>query len=121
MYRESLQWIIEFSVKRGKQPEFEKLVGEMADMVRRSEPGTRKYEWFYNARDNKCVVVESYDSSISGIAHAKGEAVAKLFPQILKVAKVTGFKVCGNPTDKLIEELADVHPTIYPFIGGFSR
>jgi quinol monooxygenase YgiN len=121
MNPDQLQWIVEFSIKRGKQVEFERLAKEISDIVRRSEPGTKKYEWFLNKRENKCIVIESYDSSISGVAHVNGEAIKRLFPEILKIAKVTRFEVCGNPSEELIHQLADVHPIAYPFTAGFSR
>jgi quinol monooxygenase YgiN len=114
-------WIVEFTIKRGKLPEFEKLAKQISDVVRRSEPGTRKYEWFLDKKTNKCVVIESYDSSVSGIAHAKGEAVRKLLPEILKIAKITRFEVCGNPSKELLRELTDVDAIVCAFIGGFSR
>jgi quinol monooxygenase YgiN len=121
MNLDQLQWIVEFSIKKGKQAEFERLAREISDTVRRSEPGTRKYEWFLNKRENKCIVIESYDSSISGIAHVNGEAIKRLFPEIMKIAKVSRFEVCGNPSEELVHELADVHAIVYQFTAGFSR
>lgn len=118
---EYLQWIVEFSINRGKKEEFLKLAKDMGNMVRRLEPGTTKYEWFLYDKGNKCIVIESYNSSIAGIAHAKGEAVTKILPQILKVAKISRFEVCGNPSKELLKELADVNPSVYRFIGGFTR
>jgi quinol monooxygenase YgiN len=121
MYQDHLQWIVEFSINRGRNEEFEKLAREMSDMVRRFEPGTRKYEWFLDRKRNKCVVVESYDGSVSALAHIKGEAIKKLFPRILKIAKVSRFEVCGDPSEELIKELSDVDAKLYSFISGFSR
>jgi len=115
------QWIVEFKIKRGKQAEFEKLSKEICDSVRRSEPGTRKYEWFINKKENKCLVIELYDSSTSGLAHVNGESIRKLFPKIQKIAKVNSFKVCGSPSLELVHELVDVNAKVYQFIGGFSR
>ena len=121
MNPDQLQWIVEFSIKRGKQAEFERLAKEISDIVRRSEPGTRKYEWFLNKKENRCVVIETYDSSITGIYHVNGEAIKKLFPEILKIAKITRFEVCGNPSQELVNQLTDVDAILYQFIGGFSR
>jgi quinol monooxygenase YgiN len=118
---EYLQWIVEFSINRGKKEEFQKLAEDMSNIVRRSEPGTRKYEWFLNDKGNKCIVIESYNSSTAGIAHAKGEAITKVLSQILKIAKISRFEVCGNPSKELLEELADVNPSVYRFVDGFSR
>jgi quinol monooxygenase YgiN len=118
---EHQQWIVEFSINRGKQAEFERLVKDITDAVRRSEPGTRKYEWFLNRKENKCLVIESYDSSTSGLAHVSGEAIKRLFPLILKVAKINSFRVCGDPSKELVQELVDVDASVYHFIGGFSR
>jgi quinol monooxygenase YgiN len=115
------QWIVAFSIKRGKQEEFERLAKEISDAVRRSEPGTRKYEWFLDKKENNCIVIESYDSSTSGLAHVNGEAIKRFFPQILKVAKIKSFNVCGDPSQEIVHELADVGPKVYKFIGGFSR
>jgi quinol monooxygenase YgiN len=121
MNQDHLQCIVEFSINRGKRAEFEKLVKEISDAVRRSEPGTRRYEWFLNEKRSRCIVIETYDSSVSGIAHARGEAVKRVFPQILKIARITRFEICGNPSEELINELADVDASIYRFIDGFSR
>src|SRR5436853_6839873 len=79
MNPDQLQWIVEFSIKRGKQAEFERLAKEISDIVRRSEPGARKYEWFLNKKENRCVVTESYDRSITGISHVNGEAIKRVF------------------------------------------
>jgi hypothetical protein len=94
----------------------------MGDMVRRSEPGTRKYEWFLAEKGHKYLIIETYDSSSSGLAHTRGEAINKIFlPEILKIANVTRFEVCGNPREELVRELVDDNPSIYRFISGFSR
>jgi len=121
MYQDHLQWIVEFTINRNKHAEFVKLVNEMSDMVRRFEPGTRQYEWFLDEKHNKCIVIESYDSSVSGIAHLRGEAIMKIFPKILKVAKISHFAVCGNASEELIKELEDVDTNIHQFISGFVR
>lgn len=121
MLEDHLQWIVEFSINRGKQTEFENLVKKISDVVRRSEPGTRKYEWFLDEKRNKCIVIESYDSSISGLAHSNGEAVTKILPEILRIAKITRFEVCGKPSKQLVDELADLKPSVYRFIAGYSR
>jgi quinol monooxygenase YgiN len=120
---EGLLWIVELSINEGKQTEFENLAKEMSDMVRRSEPGTQKYEWFLTEKGNKCLIIEIYDSSSAGLAHARGEAIKRIFiPQILKIAKVTRFEICGNPSQELVSELADENPpTVYRFVSGFSR
>jgi len=114
-------WVVEFIIKRGKHADFERLAREISENARRSEPGTRRYEWFLNKKENRCLVIESYDSSTSGLSHVKGEAVKALFPQILKIAKINSFKVCGEPSKELVEELADVGVKVYQFIAGFSR
>jgi quinol monooxygenase YgiN len=119
--QDALQWIVELNINEGKQAEFEKLAKEMSDMVRRSEPRTRKYEWFLAENGNKCLIIESYDSSNSGLAHVRGEAINKVFPEILKIANVTRFEICGSPSEELVRELADDNPSIYRFISGFSR
>ncbi len=117
----SLQWIVEFEIKRGKREEFEKVVKELSDAVRLSEPGTRKYEWFIEKNGRNCIVIESYNSSESGIAHVKGQAIHKYFPQLLKLAKVSSFNVCGDPDDALIRTLNDVNAHVFQFVSGFSR
>ena len=121
MYQDHLQWIVEFTINRNKQAEFVKLVNEMSDVVRRFEPGTRQYEWFLDRKHNKCIVIEAYDSSVSGLAHVNGEAIKKIFPRILKVAKISRFAICGNASEELIKALADVDTSIHQFISGFVR
>jgi quinol monooxygenase YgiN len=121
MDNDALHWIVELSINDGKQHEFEKLAKEMSDMVRRSEPGTRDYKWFFYEKRNKCLVIETYDNSNSGLVHVRGEAINKIFPEILKVAKITRFEICGSPSEELVHELADDNVDVYRFITGFSR
>lgn len=121
MNPDHLQWIVEFSIRKGKLREFEKLAKDISDIVRRSEPGTRKYEWFLDEKRNKCIVLECYDSSISAIAHVNGEAVVKVLPEILKIAKISRFEVCGNASDELLHDLSDLDVNVYRFVEGFSR
>lgn len=123
MDQDALQWIVELSINEGEEMEFEKLAKELSELVRRSEPGTRKYEWFLAENGNKCLIIETYDSSNSGLAHARGEAIKTIFiPRIRKIAKVTRFEICGNPSEELVSELADENPpTVYRFVSGFSR
>ena len=70
---------------------------------------------------NKCLVIETYDSSNSGLVHGRGEAINKIFPEILKIAKITLFEICGKPSKELVDELADDNVCRYRFITGFSR
>jgi len=121
MEQDALQWIVELSINEGKQAEFEKLAKEMSDTVRRFEPGTRKYEWFLTEKGNKCLIIETYDNSSSGLSHARGEAINRIFPEILKIAKITRFEICGNPSEELLRELMDDNPSVYRVISGFSR
>ena len=122
MEQDTLQWIVELSINEGKQAEFEKLAKEMIDGVRQSEPGTRKYQWFLSKKGNKCLVIETYDNSSSALTHTRGDAINKIFlPEILKIANVTRFEICGNPSEELVRELAEDNPSIYRFVGGFSR
>jgi quinol monooxygenase YgiN len=121
MDQDTLHWIIEFSIDEGKRYEFERLAKEMSHMVKHSEPGTCKYEWFLSEIGNKCLVIETYDSSNSALVHIRGEAISKVFPEILKVAKISRFEICGNPGKELVNELADDKVNFYKLITGFSR
>jgi quinol monooxygenase YgiN len=121
MDQDALHWIIELSINEGKQYEFQKLAKEMSNMVRCTELGTRNYEWFLSENGNKCLVIETYDSSNSALVHVRGEAINKIFPEVLKVAKITRFEICGKPSKELVDELADDKVGLYKLVTGFSR
>ncbi|MDQ5875412.1 MAG: antibiotic biosynthesis monooxygenase [Thermoproteota archaeon] len=116
-----MHWIAELSINEDKQSEFEKLANEMmSDTVRRSEPATRNYEWFLAEGGNKCVIIETYDSSNTGLVHVRGEGINKIFPEILKIAKnITRFEICDKPSEELVREIAYDYLSVYRFINGF--
>ncbi len=119
--KDVLHGIAELSINEDEQPEFEKFAKEMmSNKVRRSEPGTRNYEWFLAEGGSKCVIIETYDSSNTGLVHLRGEAINKIFPEILKIAKnSTRFEICGKPSEVIVREIADDNLSIYRFINGF--
>jgi quinol monooxygenase YgiN len=81
------------SINEGKQAEFEKLAKEMSDLGRHSEVGTLKYEGFLIENENKYFIIETWDKWSSGLAQAREEAINTIFPEILKVAKVTHSEI----------------------------
>ncbi len=66
-------------------------------------------------------VAETSDSSNSALVHIRGEALNKIFPEFLKIAKITLFEICGAPGKELVTELADDKVNLYKLFSGFSR
>jgi quinol monooxygenase YgiN len=123
MTQEQIEWTVEFTIEDGKLEEFKKLVQELVNAVRDSEPGAMRYQWYLSDKDKtKCVVSELYKDSNAALAHINGKGVESiLVPKIFPIAKMTRFEVYGNPNKELQDELAKLGSHNYNHLTGFTR
>lgn len=115
-----LQWIARFSIEAGKSNEFGELAQEYCKVVETNESGTKSYQWYLNDEQTECVVTEWYNNSEAGIAHV-GNVSKQLFPKLLKISKITGLEVYGNPSKELEDMLKGFGAKFFRFFTGFAR
>jgi quinol monooxygenase YgiN len=75
----SLRLTVQFKIKEGKGPDFEKAVGEAADMVRADDKGCEAYDLFKRVdSDTEYALIESWASQEDIDAHGKSPGMAKM-------------------------------------------
>ena len=75
----SLRLTVQFKVKAGKGPEFEKAVGEAAEQVKAEDKGCEVYDLFKRVdSDTEYALIEAWASQEDIDAHGKSAGMAKM-------------------------------------------
>ena len=69
-----------FKIQQGKLDLFKKRATAVLDIVKDRDPGTLRYDWFYDNDNNECIAMDTYKNAPAMFAHMKNchEAHAKL-------------------------------------------
>lgn len=60
-----------FAVKEGRMERFRKYAAECLAAVKEKDPGTARYDWFYDAAGRVSIAMDTYDDPASMFAHMK--------------------------------------------------
>ena len=80
------------------------------------EPGTLNYDWFSNQDESTFFARERYASSEALLAHA--QASAETVGRLAELAGGLKVEIFGDPSPEVLEAMAAVAPTLYPFVAG---
>jgi quinol monooxygenase YgiN len=61
----------QFNIKPGRLAQFEALGAEMTRIVRERDPGTIRYDWYYDDASRHCFALDTYADPPSMFAHMK--------------------------------------------------
>jgi quinol monooxygenase YgiN len=102
-------------IHHDKLKEFKELLIQCIDTIKAHEPGTIRFDCFFNADETECVVQEEYNDSASVFAHFSNAGL--LVGRLLQFSNMT-LEVFGDPSKELKERLAGSNPAIYSFYKG---
>lgn len=113
-------WLLELSVKEGRDGD---LAGLMADMVggtERNEPGTLDYEWYVSDDGRRVHLFERYIHSQAAMTHiaAFNERYMKRFFGILEPKRLVMY---GAPDEAVRDAMSKLTPEVLQQAAGFSR
>jgi quinol monooxygenase YgiN len=115
---EQIYWLLEVSILPGQLENFRAVVGELIASTE-LEPGTLGYDWNLSADETVCHIYERYVNSAALLTHGQGfHAFAERF---FKTCRPTRCDIYGTPSAEVKAAMADLHPTYYTPLGGFSR
>lgn len=77
-----ITFIARMTVQDGREPEFVRLMEELASYVRASEPGTVGYEFYRLREPRRYAVLESFADEAAATRHSTSETLARLGPLI---------------------------------------
>jgi quinol monooxygenase YgiN len=103
------------SIPAGRLDEFKELGREMIERTR-TEPGCRRYDWFFGVDGTVCEVKEAYDDSDAVMAHAAN--VGELAQKAAEIGGGLQVQAYGELSPELADMLSAVEPTRFSFFGG---
>lgn len=109
----ALQVTARLTIHEGKLEQFKTLAAQCMRLVNERDSGTFQYDWFFNADETECVVLETYKDSEAVLEH-----IANLGETIGAVLGVCNMQleVYGSPSAELVKAAAALSPQIYsPF------
>jgi quinol monooxygenase YgiN len=109
--------VAKFRIHPGKTAEFRALAAECLEAVRARDPGTSVYEWFMNEAGTECVVLETYDSAESLLAHARN--AGPLVGRLLQLADCS-VDLLADPTPEVRAALKRMPLSLYGRMQGLE-
>ncbi len=98
-----IQGIARQKIHPGRLEEFKRLAAECMRVAREKDTGTLQYDFYFNADESECIVVERYRDSAALQEHLQN--LGDLMGQVMAVCTTTG-EVLGEPSPELAQGLA---------------
>jgi len=109
-------WLSELGVKPEDRQALEALVPEMVEETKKTEPGTRAYQFY--SRENAILVYERYADSNAALEHMKnfGEKFAGRF---MALVTPVSFTLLGSPSPELLAVVGPIGAVVNIPLGGY--
>src|SRR5436190_10209046 len=120
MTKPGIYFIVDLTIADGKLEEFQATAAEMVAGTQQ-EPGALAYEFYLNADEGQCRLIEIYADSAAALAHTKGRVVQALVPKLLGVSTLAGFSVYGDVDAELSALLKQLGAELLQAWQGFNR
>ncbi len=115
---EQIYWLLEVAILPEQLKDFRAVANDLIASTK-SESGTLNYEWNLNGEKTICHIYERYRDSAAMLTHV--QSFGRFAERFLKACRPVRFDVYGSPTEEAKAALADLNPTYYTSLGGFSR
>jgi len=103
------------NIEPGNLVEFKQTAAEVL-AISRQEPGTLRYDYFLNAAETTCVVLEVFANSAACLAHLVG--VGARLGRLMILGGGMEIECFGNPSPELVAATAPLSPVIYSLLDG---
>ena len=101
-------------IHEGKLDEFKRQAAECMRLAREKGTGTLQYDFYFNADESECIVLERYRDSAALLEHFQN--LGDVATAIMKICTTTG-EVLGEPSPELAQALASYGvPVFKPFM-----
>ena len=106
-----------FSIFPGKLNEFKAVGAELLPIIRSKDPGTTRYDWFYDDANLKCVALDCYADTPSMFAHMKN---AHDVHELLYNCSTMLTEFLGELPDDAKAAVARYDPNVLPLCAALS-
>ncbi len=113
----SIEFISCFKIHKGKLKPFKRLASACIAITNKKDKNTFAYNWYFNQKQNICMVQETYKDSKAVLTH-----VANLGNLLGKLSKVSdlSIEIYGKPSKALLKSTSALKPKIYTFYKGLK-
>jgi quinol monooxygenase YgiN len=106
-----------FTIEHGKMDWFRTRASQLLEVVREKDPGTLRYDWFYDEANHECIAMDSYQDAPGLFAHMKN--AHDKHSELLRHSSVfTEF--LGALPNEAMTAVAKYNPNILPFYRGLK-
>jgi quinol monooxygenase YgiN len=120
MTKPGVYFIVDLAITDGKLDEFQAIADSMAAGTQ-EESGALAYEFYLDATQKQCRLIEIYSDSDAALLHSQGRVVQELVPKLLAVSAITGFSVYGDLKTDAAELLSQMGAQLFKTWRGFNR
>ena len=120
MTKPGVYFIVDVAITEGKIEEFKAIAAEMV-VGTQNEPGALAYEFYFDATQRQCRLIEVYLNSEAALAHCNGPVVRELVPKLLTASTIVGFSVYGDLSNETAEILTQTGAKLFTTWQGFNR
>ena len=118
--KENIFWVTTAKIKDGELDNLKALMKEMTESTNTNEPGTVNYEWFMDADQKYCHLIENFTDSEAAISHLKS-FFKEFGKKFMSALEIKSFTVYGDPSGELIKMLTPMGAVIMNLSEGFRR
>src|ERR1041385_454978 len=120
MTKPGVYFIVDLAITDGKVEEFQTIAESMVAGTQ-EEAGALAYEFYLDADQQHCRLIEIYVDSDAALAHSKGGVVQVLVPRLLGVSEINGFSVYGDLSADAANLLTQMGAQLFKTWHGFNR
>lgn len=120
MTKPGVYFIVDLAIADGQIHAFQAIADKMVEGTQQ-EAGALAYEFYLDADQTNCRLIEIYSNSDAALAHTKSRVVQELVPKLLEVSSLTGFSVYGNLSPETAELLEQIGARLCESWCGFNR
>jgi len=113
-----IRWVLVVEVLPAQLINFKNVVSDLVASTEK-EPETLGYEFYMSENDTVCHIYERFANSAAIMAH--GATFTKHAERFLAACKPIRFEVYGNPSQEARAAIADLKPTYFLHLAGFTR
>jgi quinol monooxygenase YgiN len=112
------RWVLVVEILPAQLNNFRLVVDDLVASAQ-AEPDTLGYEWYLSEDDTVCHIHERFANSDAVLKH--GQGFAKFADRFFQACKPLRFEVYGNPSLEARAAIADLKPTYFLHLAGFTR
>jgi len=111
--------LVESEIAPGKASELREVLARVIAHCGESEPGMLAYDWYVDAEEQQCRVVERYADSDALLFHF--ENYAPFGKELAACRTLKSLTLLGEPSEKLRKALSAMSPPTFGWLAGLER